>query len=263
MCLISINHLSFSYPVCGQAHFALDDIDFQINDGEFICLIGHSGSGKSTFLKLLAGILSPDDGEIYIEGRKISAPGTDRAVVFQNHSLFPWLTVIKNVIFTIQVTNKKMTKRQAEHTAKEYLTKVGMIDFQDKYPDQLSGGMYQRAAIARALAMESNILLLDEPFGALDAKIRKKLQQLLEYLWGNGEKRKTVLFVTHDIDEAILLADRIVFMHKGRIIADKRVTFPRPRNQNEAAYSEHIAQFKSDLLDLFYLEQETLDEEGI
>jgi len=263
MCSITINHLSFSYPACGQTHFALNDINFQINDGEFICLIGHSGSGKSTFLKLLAGILSPDAGEIYIEGEKISAPGTDRAVVFQNHSLFPWLTVIKNVIFTIQVTNKKLTKRQAEHIAKEYLTKVGMIDFQDKYPDQLSGGMYQRAAIARALAMESNILLLDEPFGALDAKIRKELQQLLEYLWGHGEKRKTVLFVTHDIDESILLADRIAFMHKGKIITTKEVPYPRPRAKNETIYSERIAQFKSDLLHLFYLEQETLNEKSI
>lgn len=260
---IAINHVSYSYCDGGKPYLALDDVDLQIKDGEFVCVIGHSGCGKTTLLKLLAGLLLPDAGEIYIGEKRMESPGTDRAVVFQNYSLFPWMTVRKNVMFGIRAANKDVSKRRAEQIAREYLIKVGLGDYQDQYPYQLSGGMHQRAAIARALAMDSDILLLDEPFGALDAKKRKELQHLLEQLWDNGERRKTVVFITHDIDEAILLADRIVFMRPGKITECREVPYQRPRNQKELMKSESYERFKGDLLHLFYLDQENSHEDDM
>jgi len=253
---ISIKELSFSYIDHNQSYLALDNVNLQINDGEFVCLIGHSGCGKTTLLKILAGLMLPDKGEIRLGDRLLQGPGTDRAVVFQHYSLFPWMTVLQNVEFGIRQAKKKMPKRQAQQLALKYLDKVGMAAFSAKYPYQLSGGMQQRVAIARALAMDAEILLLDEPFGALDTKRRKDLQRLLEQLWNNGGQRKTVLFVTHDIDEAILLADRIIFMRPGKITACLKVPYERPRKQEEISKSPNYEKLKADLQQLFYLDSE-------
>jgi NitT/TauT family transport system ATP-binding protein len=258
---VTVNNVSFSYYDYNKSYLVLDDVNLQIKSGEFVCIIGHSGCGKTTLLKLLAGLLSPGKGEIYIEDKRVESPGTDRAVVFQNYSLFPWMTVRKNIMFGIKAGNKSLSKKKAEQIANEYLMKVGIIDCKDQYPYQLSGGMYQRAAIARALAMDADILLLDEPFGALDAKKRNELQQLLlEQLWDKKERCKTVVFVTHDIDEAILLADRIIFMRSGEIAECRDVPYPRPRNRDQVLRTENYENFKSGLLHLFYLSQESADE---
>ena len=236
-------------------------MDLQIQDGEFICLIGHSGCGKTTLLKILAGLLPPAKGQIYIDGRRVDGPGTERAIVFQDYSLFPWMTVRNNVIFGIRQAKKHIAKKQAEQRAEEYLLKVGMEAFSNKYPYQLSGGMRQRVAIARALAMDAENLLLDEPFGALDTRRRSELQRLLEQLWDNGIQRKTVIFVTHDIDEAILLADRIIFMRPGKIASCLRVPYARPRKQQEILNSDGYKRLKTDLQQLFYLDPELKNHE--
>jgi NitT/TauT family transport system ATP-binding protein len=261
MSAITIDHVSYSYIDHKKSYLALDDINFKIDSGEFVCIIGHSGCGKTTLLKILAGLLPPTKGQIYIDNQQMNGPGTERAVVFQHYSLFPWMTARKNVLFGIQQANKNLPKKQAEQIAEKFLIKLGMDVFKDKYPYQLSGGMQQRVAIARALAMDADILLLDEPFGALDAKRRSELQQLLEHLWDRGEYRKTVIFITHDIDEAILLADRIIFMRPGKIETYLTVPYTRPRNHEKILRSEHYKMLKENLLHLFYLDRELKNNE--
>lgn len=253
---ITIKQLSYAYRDRNESYLALDNVDFEVRDGEFVCLIGHSGCGKTTLLKILAGLLEPSSGEIHIDDRRLQGPGTERAVVFQHYSLFPWMTAHANVVFGIRQAQKDVPPKQAGRLAAEYLSKVGMEAFMDKYPYQLSGGMQQRVAIARALAMDAEILLLDEPFGALDTKKRRELQQLLEQLWDNGKQRKTVVFVTHDIDEAILLADRIIFMRPGKIAACLKVPYARPRQPEEVLASSDYEKLKADLQQLFYLDPE-------
>ncbi|NLF80855.1 MAG: ABC transporter ATP-binding protein [Clostridia bacterium] len=256
MAAIDISHVSFAYKDHHQTDLVLRDVDLHIRDGEFVCIIGHSGCGKSTLLNLVAGLLLPDGGRVELSGRPIDGPGTDRAMVFQHYSLFPWMTAKNNVVFGIRQAKKTLKKNQALRLAQEYLQKVGMEQAGGKYPYQLSGGMQQRVAIARALAMDSPILLLDEPFGALDAKRRAELQQLLAELWDAGSRRKTVLFVTHDIDEALLLADRIVFMRPGKIEAELKVPYARPRLHEEISGAASYESLKAELLDLFYLDWE-------
>jgi NitT/TauT family transport system ATP-binding protein len=260
---IDISHLTYTYGEHNKCHNVLHNLNLQINDGEFICIIGHSGSGKSTLLNILAGLLRPRSGQVLIDDKPLAGPGTERAVVFQHYSLFPWMTARKNVLFGIQQARKELKKGQAEELVDLYLKKVGMEKDMDKYPYQLSGGMQQRVAIARALAMDAEILLLDEPFGALDAKNRTDLQQLLEHLWDGGSQRKTVVFVTHDIEEAILLADRIVFLRDGKIEAELTVPYSRPRKQEDMLKSDAYETLKSKLLDLFYLDLEVAADEKI
>ena len=194
-------------------------------------MIGSSGCGKSTLLSILEGINSPTQGSILIDGKPVQGTGFDRGVVFQHYSLFPWMTARKNVAFGVKQIRKNLPKSERLKIADEFLDKVGLEEFKNKYPSQLSGGMQQRAAIARALAMDTDILLMDEPFGAIDAKNRTILQELLLELWeGDGtQEKKTVLFVTHDIDEAILLSDRIIMMSSrpGRVGKEIPVPFAR------------------------------------
>lgn len=256
MAAINIKDLSFSYIDRLETYEVLNRMSFEILDGEFVCLLGHSGCGKTTLLKLIAGLLKPTEGGIYIDDRPIEGPGTDRAVVFQHYSLFPWMTVRKNVIFGITQAKKELPLKEAEELAGKYLKEVGMQEFGGKYPFQLSGGMQQRVAIARALAMDAEILLLDEPFGALDTKRRSELQQLLVELWDSGSHRKTVVFVTHDIDEAVLLADRVIFMQPGKIAACLKVPYARPRHQEDLLNSSDYKELKTRLEKLFYLEPE-------
>ena len=252
---IDINGVSYCYRDNNEVYLALEDIDLHVTDGEFICLIGHSGCGKSTLLSLLAGLAMPDAGTVEVDGIRVTGPSTSRAMVFQHYSLFPWMKVVKNVAFSIRHAGQKMGRDEACARALEYLKEVGMADAANKYPFQLSGGMQQRVAIARALAMESDILLLDEPFGALDARNRQELQELLLDLWHNAEHRRTVVFVTHDLSEALLLADRIVFMVPKHIECIVDVDFPRPRNLEKLSLDPHSREMRSELMELFYMDE--------
>ncbi len=246
---IDLRAVRFGYKNARQKTEALRGVDLSIADGEFVCVIGPSGCGKSTLLRLLAGLDMPDGGEISIGGQPVEGPGADRMIVFQDYALFPWLTAEKNISFALSRA-KRVPRAEAKRTAAEYLQKVGMAQAADYYPCQLSGGMKQRVAIARALAMDTDILLLDEPFGALDAKIRASLQELLLVLWTNdGGKKKTVVFVTHDINEALILADRIIYMQPGKIAGELRIDIPRPRRNVES--SEEFGAYRRTLMRLF------------
>ena len=253
---IEIQHLSVEYTEKSGRFTALKDVNFSVGAGEFVSVIGSSGCGKSTLLSILEGINSPSEGAILIDGEPIKGTGNDRGVVFQHYSLFPWMTARKNVAFGIKQAKPELSKAERLKIADEFLDEVGLEDFKTKYPSQLSGGMQQRVAIARALAMDTDILLMDEPFGAIDAKNRTILQELLLKLWeGDGTKeRKTVVFVTHDIDEAILLSDKIVMMSSspGRVYKEIIVPFSRPRNRSELVQTREYAAFRNELLALFY-----------
>ena len=205
---------------------ALDGIDLDVAAGEFVCLLGPSGCGKSTLLNAVAGFVAPTSGEILAEGKPVSEPGPDRGMVFQEYALFPWMTVRANVAFGLEMRGERDVRAKVD----ALLAKLRLTDFAERFPKDLSGGMRQRVAIARVLALDSPILLMDEPFGALDALTRRNLQDELLRIW--LELHKTVLFVTHSIDESIYLADRIVVMtyRPGRIKAIVPVAFPRPRD---------------------------------
>jgi NitT/TauT family transport system ATP-binding protein len=226
--MVEIQGLGKRYEVEGGEIVALSAISATIDEGEFVCLLGPSGCGKSTLLKIVAGLIPPSAGTIRINGRPVAGPGPDRAVVFQDYALFPWMTVADNVEFGLAARGVETTRRREVST--ELLRAVGLADFTGKYPHHLSGGMKQRVSIARALAVEPVLLLMDEPFGALDAQTRYVMQQELLRIW--RAYRKTVLFVTHSIEEALYLGDRVLVMtaRPGRIKAEIRVPHPRPRD---------------------------------
>lgn len=224
---IQIQDLTISYGK-GKNHFvAVDHISLDIHPGQFVCLIGPSGCGKSTVLNTIAGFVQPTDGTVEVDGQIVQKPGGDRGMVFQNPSLFPWKTVLGNVAHGPRMAGK--SKVQAHRLAKEFLEMVGLANFANSYPATLSGGMQQRVAIARALVNYPHVLLMDEPFGALDAQMRILMQENLLKLW--EAFKATVVFVTHDIDEAVFLGDRVVIMgaNPGRVLADLPVVLPRPR----------------------------------
>ena len=212
----------------GGTFTALEEVSFEVPDQQFAVLVGPSGCGKSSLLYLTAGLAEPTSGEIYVGGQQVEGPGADRGMVFQSYTLFPWLTVRQNVEFGLK--RRGMPAAQRKDIVDYYVNEVGLSGFADNYAKQLSGGMMQRVAIARALANDPQILLMDEPFGALDSQTRLQMQQLLLRVWGNS--KKTVLFVTHDIDEAILLGDRVYVMgaRPGRIKQILDVLIERPRN---------------------------------
>jgi NitT/TauT family transport system ATP-binding protein len=218
---------------------ALRGIDFDVRRREFVCVIGPSGCGKSTLIRILAGLERHNSGEVLLDGKPVSGPGHDRGMVFQGYSLFPWLTVKKNVMFGPEMNGRG--KIEAERDALMWLDLVGLSKFADAYPHQLSGGMRQRVAIARALVNQPRILLMDEPFGALDAQTRAKMQSHLIDIWKNIDI--TVLFITHDLDEAIYLADRILVLkaHPGEVQELIEVPVPRPRTPGQFASPEFLA----------------------
>ncbi|HEY64888.1 MAG TPA: ABC transporter ATP-binding protein [Caldilineae bacterium] len=207
---------------------ALDGVSLDVATNEFVTIVGTSGCGKSTLLHLIAGLIPLTSGTIEVDGRQIDGPGADRGMVFQSYTLFPWLKVLDNVKFALRKLN--LSRKEQDEIAREHLRLVGLEGFADAYPSQLSGGMQQRVAIARALAYNPSILLMDEPFGALDAQTRGLMQELLLRVW--EQHKTTILFVTHDIDEAIFLADRVYVMtnRPGRIKREIEVTLPRPRD---------------------------------
>lgn len=210
----------------------LEDIDFSIEAGEFVSLLGPSGCGKSTILKLIAGLSQPTSGELKVNGTPIAGPGTDRVVVFQEGGLFPWMTVLENVTYGLKI--KKMSKREAEEKAMEGLRMVHLGNFTNAYPHELSGGMKQRVAIARALVMDPDVLLMDEPFAALDEQTRLVLHQELQDIW--QKTGKTILFITHNIREALTLSDRVLLMstRPGTIKKSFKVQASRPRNPSDS-----------------------------
>ena len=208
---------------------ALNGVSLDIKENEFICVVGPSGCGKSTLLNIIAGLLEPTSGAVYLDGKKIEGTGVERGVAFQGYALFPWRTVLKNVMFGLEM--KRMPKDQAEKIAKKYIKAVGLEGFEHAYPKELSGGMRQRVAIARAYAADPEVLLLDEPFGALDAQTRVQLQSELLNTWEH--EKKTCFFITHDVDEAIILAQRVIIMsaRPGRIKKIVDIDIPYPRTQ--------------------------------
>ncbi|MEX2542952.1 MAG: ABC transporter ATP-binding protein [Trueperaceae bacterium] len=231
----------------GQQHefLALDDVNLEIRDREFVSVIGPSGSGKTTLLKIVAGLLQPDAGEVRIDGVRVTEPGPDRAVVFQTFGLFPWKTVLDNVSFPLTIRNRP--KHEAQETARRFVGKVGLDGFEDAYPHQLSGGMQQRVGLARALAADPQILLMDEPFGAIDAQTRELMQEELLRLWSDA--RKCVMFVTHDLDEAVLLADRVVVLSSqpGTVQAVIDVPLPRPRWEYDVRSRKEFAEIRHEI----------------
>jgi len=228
---LELDGVSFGY----QNTAVLAEVTLQVREGEFICLLGPSGSGKSTMLRLLAGLESPQKGSIRLGGAQVVGPGLDRGVVFQDYSLFPWMSLTENVVLAIGKAHPGLLREQRHELAEEYLELVGLAEARAKYPGELSGGMCQRGAIARVLAMGAPVLLMDEPFGALDPVNRTRLQDLLLEIWNASKPARTIVFVTHDVDEALLLADRVVVLGAcpGRIIADMEVPIPRPRPRRQ------------------------------
>ncbi len=261
---ITFDNVSYAYVDANETYLALEDINLEIRDGEFLCLVGHSGCGKSTMLSLIAGLERPTAGTILLDGKPIAGPGPDRSIVFQNYSLFPWQTALRNVMFAMRQTNRQLDKAEIKARSRELLERVGVAEAANRYPFQLSGGMRQRVAIARALAIDAPTMLLDEPFGALDPMIRRRLQEMLLDLWqGNGASAaregtstdregaccKTAVFVTHDIDEALILADRIVFMEPKHII--KTFELPRDRSRDTDELDAQVKAIKDEVLELF------------
>lgn len=217
---------------------ALEDVSLNVQPGEFVSLIGPSGCGKSTILNIVAGFMAPTSGEARVDDKPITKPGSDRGVVFQQYSLFPWLSVRKNVEFGLKMAGVDVSKRDT--TARSLLDLAGLLAFADHYPDQLSGGMKQRIGIIRALATSPQVLLMDEPFGALDTQTRVVMQEILTNIW--QQFRISVLFITHDIEESIFLSDRIYVMtaRPGRIKAEIKVPLPRPRKAEMTAAPEFL-----------------------
>lgn len=211
-----------------QAVVALEDFDLSIAEGEFVSIVGPSGCGKSTFLHIVGGFEPRTEGAITLAGKPVSRPGPDRGMLFQDYALFPWRTVLGNVAWALEV--KRMPRAERERLARKYIDMVGLAKFEGAYPAELSGGMKQRIALARTLVYEPQILLMDEPFGALDAQTRELMQEELTDIW--QADRRTVLFVTHDIEEALYLSDRVIVFtaRPGRIKADIRIDLPRPRH---------------------------------
>jgi len=225
---LSIRKVSRTFTTNQGETLALQATDLSVAENDFVTILGPSGCGKSTLLRIVAGLDHPSSGEVLLDGRRIEGPGADRGMVFQSYTLFPWLTVRDNVCFGLR--ERGLPRAQQIEIAQGFIRKVGLVGFENHYPRQLSGGMQQRTAIARALANGPRMLLMDEPFGALDHQTRELMQELLLGIW--EAERKTVLFVTHDIDEAVFMGSRVVVMsaRPGRIKLDRTVALPHPRH---------------------------------
>jgi NitT/TauT family transport system ATP-binding protein/sulfonate transport system ATP-binding protein len=233
--ILTIRGVTKRFTVGDDEVEALAPVDLAIPRGEFVCMIGASGCGKSTLLRIIAGFEEPTTGEVAIDGKPVTGPGRDRGMVFQDYALFPWMTVRQNISFGPR--QRHLAREEIDKTTDEFVRMVGLERFADRYPNQLSGGMKQRVAIARVLANNANILLMDEPFGALDALTREQLQNELLQIW----KRTgvTTIFVTHSVEEAVLLADRVLVMSAGpgRIDSDFRIDLPRPRDVSSPEFN--------------------------
>lgn len=231
---LQIGNLSKIFVVNDSHVTVLDDISFSASTGEMICILGRSGCGKTTLLNILAGFVPPSSGRVFLDGQPVKEPGPDRCVVFQEDTLFPWLTVWENIAFGLkgQTRDRKYIKEEVDR----FLSLVGLSEFRDYLPRDISGGMKQRVALARVLILKPKVLLMDEPFSSLDTQTREEMQNLLINLW--EKLAQTILFVTHDVDEAVTLADRILVMDKGpgRIREEIQISLPRPRKVEKTEY---------------------------
>lgn len=261
---LNIDHISMEFPTPTGPFVALDNVDLVIEKGEFVSLIGHSGCGKSTVLNVVAGLYQATTGGVILDGKEVNEPGPDRAVIFQNHSLLPWLTAYQNVELAVkQVFGKSKSKAEIKQWIEHNLHLVHMDHAMHKRPDEISGGMKQRVGIARALAMQPKVLLMDEPFGALDALTRAHMQESLMEI--HADLGNTVIMITHDVDEAVLLSDRIVMMTNGpaatigEILA---IDLPRPRNRVELSDDARYNHFRHEVLQFLYERQRHPSEEA-
>jgi nitrate ABC transporter ATP-binding subunit len=248
-----IDNVSKVYPTPRGPYVVLQDVNLTVYEGEFICVIGHSGCGKSTLLNMVAGFNRPSSGEICLKSKPILRPGPDRMVVFQNYSLLPWMTAFENVLLAVKQVYKDKSKEEKIKIAKDSLAMVGLTEAMHKKPKQLSGGMRQRVSIARALSIRPEVLILDEPFGALDVMTREELQEELLAIW--REHKVTALMITHEIDEALFLADRIVMMSNGpaaNIAEIIDVPFARPRNRKALADDPRYYSLRNYILEFLY-----------
>lgn len=258
--LLDLTRLGMRFPTPDGEFIALKNVDLQINKGEFVSLIGHSGCGKSTVLNLVAGLHMPTDGGVIVDGREVAGPGPDRAVVFQNHSLLPWLTVYQNVELAVKQIAGKKGKAWVQEQVNHYLELIQMQHAAHKKPDEISGGMKQRVGIARALALQPKVLLMDEPFGALDALTRAHLQDALMKI--QAELNNTVIMITHDVDEAVLLSDKIVMMTNGpaaTIGEVLEVILPRPRERVALADDAQYQKCRQAVLKFLYEKQSKVE----
>lgn len=268
---ISLHHVSKIFPgrkgwfnkITRQtsADFvAIEDINLDIQHNTFVSIIGPSGCGKSTLLDIIAGLSSATSGEVLINGQVVKKPGPDRGMVFQNYALMPWMTVYDNIMFAVETVYPQMPLKQKHRVIKENIQLVGLVGAEKKHPHELSGGMRQRVGIARALAINPQILLMDEPFGALDALTRGFLQDEIERIW--EQQRKTAIMITHSIEEALLLSDRIIMMTKGpaaRIDEVLEVPFPRPRDRTTVEHHPDYPKLKKEMEDHLYRETRAIE----
>jgi nitrate/nitrite transport system ATP-binding protein len=254
---LSLENISMTFPIKGGVFFALDNVSLRIDKGELISIIGHSGCGKSTVLNIVAGLLQSSSGGVLLENKEVNSPGPDRAVVFQNHSLLPWLSVYDNVRLAVdKVFSATKNKQQRHEWTVHNLTLVHMDHALGKRPGEISGGMKQRVGIARALAMEPKVLLMDEPFGALDALTRAHLQDSLMEI--HAHLKNTVIMITHDVDEAVLLSDRIVMMTNGPSATIGEILdigLPRPRQRLDLADRADYNRYRAEVLKFLYQRQ--------
>lgn len=248
-----LENISKVYPTQNGSFTVFEEINLTVEAGEFICFIGHSGCGKTTLLNMVSGFASPTTGQVKLNGKTVTRPGPDRMVVFQDYALLPWKTAFGNVYLAVQAVHPEKSRAEKEQIVREHLKMVGLEDAASKKPGQLSGGMKQRVAIARALAIRPQVLILDEPFGALDAITKEELQEELLQIW--EQHRVTVLMITHDIDEALFLADRIVMMTNGpyaKIGEIMAVPFRRPRDRAQLMEEPKYYTLRNHALDFLY-----------
>jgi bicarbonate transport system ATP-binding protein/nitrate/nitrite transport system ATP-binding protein len=241
------------YPTAKGSYTVLEDVNFSVKEGEFICVIGHSGCGKSTLLSMVSGLNKPSMGEIRLRNQPITKPGPERMVIFQNYSLLPWKTAYENVYLAVEQVYKHKSRHEKKEITLEHLELVGLSEAANKKPGQLSGGMKQRVAIARALATRPEVLIMDEPFGALDPITREEMQEELLKIW--QDHRCTVLMITHDIDEALFLSDRLVMMTNGpaaNIGEIIEIPFERPRNRMKLMENTQYFELRNYALDFLY-----------
>lgn len=256
-----IEGVSKVYPTPKGSYTVLDGVNLTVHEGEFVCLIGHSGCGKSTLLDMVSGFRQPTDGEVRLQTQRITKPGPDRMVVFQNYSLLPWMTAFENIYLGIDSVWPEKPKSEKVAMVEEHLALVGLTEAANKRPKELSGGMKQRVCIARALALRPKMLILDEPFGALDPITREELQEELLKIW--SDHQVTVLMITHDVDEALFLADRLVMMTNGpaaKIGEVLNIPFSRPRNRTRIMEDPEYYDLRNNALDFLYRRCAHVDE---
>lgn len=249
-----IDEVAKVYPLPkGESYTVLEGVNLTVQQGEFICLIGHSGCGKSTLLNMVSGFSKPTEGRVSLQGKPIVKPGPDRMVVFQGYALLPWLSAFDNIYLAVNAVYPEKSRAEKNRIVHDHLAMVGLTEAADKKPPEISGGMKQRVAIARALSIRPEVLILDEPFGALDAITKEELQEELLKIWNNN--RCTVLMITHDIDEALFLADRLVMMTNGpaaKIGEIMDIPFPRPRDRSRIMELPEYYKLRNYALDFLY-----------